>query len=128
MKYSSCADRSRHSLCEQPGRFIRLVDGQAGAQSLSSDHHKVRAGRSIYRTHVRSCRPASEPLRYAFVDGLSLPDSRTKPPSYNVAPNQELYVIRHNHKTGERTLDLLRWGLIPHGAGIVGFRYRGYPR
>ena len=58
---------------------------------------------------------ASEPLRYAFVDGLSLPDSRTKPPSYNVAPSQELYVIRHNHKTGERTLDLLRWGLIPHG-------------
>ena len=60
-------------------------------------------------------------MRYAFVDGLSLPDSRTKPPSYNVAPSQELYVIRHNHKTGERTLDLLRWGLIPHGAGIVGF-------
>ena len=33
---------------------------------------------------------ASEPLRYAFVDGLSLPDSGTKPPSYNVAPSQEL--------------------------------------
>ena len=59
---------------------------------------------------------ASEPLRYAFVDGLSVPDSRTRPPSYNVAPSQELYVIRQNHKTGERTLDLLRWGLIPHGA------------
>jgi putative SOS response-associated peptidase YedK len=58
---------------------------------------------------------ASEPLRYAFVDGLSVPDSRIRPPSYNVAPSQELYVIRHNHKTGERTLDLLRWGLIPHG-------------
>jgi putative SOS response-associated peptidase YedK len=57
---------------------------------------------------------ASEPLRYTFVDGLSLPDSRTRPPSYNVAPSQELYVIRHNHKTGH-TLDLLRWGLIPHG-------------
>jgi len=58
---------------------------------------------------------ASEPLHYAFVDGLSLPDSRTRPPSYNVAPSQELYVIRHNHKTSERTLDLLRWGLIPYG-------------
>ena len=59
---------------------------------------------------------ASEPLRYAFVDGLSVPDSRTRPPSYNVAPNEELYVIRQNHKTGERTLDLLRWGLIPNGS------------
>jgi putative SOS response-associated peptidase YedK len=53
---------------------------------------------------------ASEPLRYALVDGPSVPESRT-----NVAPSQELYVIRHNHKTSERTLDLLRWGLIPHG-------------
>jgi putative SOS response-associated peptidase YedK len=58
---------------------------------------------------------ASEPLRYAFVDGLAVPDSRTKPPSYNVAPSQELYVIRENQETGERTLDLLRWGLVPHG-------------
>ena len=58
---------------------------------------------------------ASDPLRYAFVDVLAVPDSRTRPPSYNVAPSQELYVIRHNHKTDERTLDLLRWGLIPHG-------------
>ena len=57
----------------------------------------------------------SEPLRYAFVDGLSVPDSRARPPSHNVAPSQELYVIRENHKTGEPTLDLLRWGLIPRG-------------
>jgi len=51
---------------------------------------------------------ASDPLRYAFVDGLSVPDSRAKPPSYNVAPSQLLYVIRQNHKTSERRLDLLR--------------------
>ncbi|MGO8843330.1 MAG: SOS response-associated peptidase family protein, partial [Methyloceanibacter sp.] len=58
---------------------------------------------------------ASDPLRYAFVDGLSVPDSRARPPSYNVAPSQLLYVIRENHETGERRLDLLHWGLIPHG-------------
>ena len=44
-----------------------------------------------------------------------MPHNRTRPPSYNVAPSQLLYVIRENHQTGERTLNLLRWGLIPHG-------------
>lgn len=58
---------------------------------------------------------ASDPLRLAIVEGLNAPDSREKPPSYNVAPNQLLYVIRENHDTGERVLGLLRWGLIPHG-------------
>jgi putative SOS response-associated peptidase YedK len=38
-----------------------------------------------------------------------------KPPSYNAAPSQLLYVIRENHDTGERVLGLLRWGLIPLG-------------
>jgi putative SOS response-associated peptidase YedK len=30
------------------------------------------------------------------------------------APSQELLVIRRNHKTGEVSLDPLRWGLIPY--------------
>ena len=36
------------------------------------------------------------------------------PRRWNGAPSQELLVIRENHKTRERSLDLLRWGLIPH--------------
>jgi putative SOS response-associated peptidase YedK len=36
------------------------------------------------------------------------------PPRWNAAPSQELLVIRRNHKTGEVSLDPLRWGLIPH--------------
>ena len=51
---------------------------------------------------------ASDPLRFAFVDGLNVPDSRAKPPSYNVAPSQLLYVIRENHETGRRTLGFAR--------------------
>jgi putative SOS response-associated peptidase YedK len=35
-------------------------------------------------------------------------------PRYNAAPSQELFVIRQNHKTGKRSLDLITWGLIPH--------------
>jgi putative SOS response-associated peptidase YedK len=57
---------------------------------------------------------ASDPLRLAIVEGVNLPDSRAKPPSYNAAPSQLLYVIRENHDTSERVLGLLRWGLIPH--------------
>ena len=37
------------------------------------------------------------------------------PPRYNAAPSQELFVIRRNRDTGARTLDLLKWGLIPTG-------------
>ena len=36
------------------------------------------------------------------------------PPRYNAAPSQELWAIRQNHDTGERSLDLLRWGLVPY--------------
>ena len=55
-------------------------------------------------------------LRYAIVEGLDVRDSRLSnyPRRWNGAPSQELLVIRENHKTGERSLDLLRWGLIPH--------------
>lgn len=34
-------------------------------------------------------------------------------PSWNVAPSQEAAVIRRHPQTGERHLDLLRWGLLP---------------
>jgi SOS response associated peptidase (SRAP) len=37
------------------------------------------------------------------------------PPSYNVAPTQNVPVVRVN-KAGERTGALLHWGLIPHWA------------
>jgi putative SOS response-associated peptidase YedK len=36
------------------------------------------------------------------------------PPRTNAAPSLELLVIRQNHQTGERSLDLLKWGLIPY--------------
>jgi len=59
---------------------------------------------------------SSGPLRLAIVEGLDVSDSRLGkvPRRYNAAPSQELLVIRQNHKTGGRALDLLKWGLIPH--------------
>jgi putative SOS response-associated peptidase YedK len=60
---------------------------------------------------------SSAPIRLAILDGLDVRDSRIHnyPPRWNGAPSQELLVIRRNHKTGEVSLDPLRWGLIPHG-------------
>ena len=59
---------------------------------------------------------SSGPLRLAIVEGLNVSDSRLAnvPRRYNAAPSQELFVIRQNHKTSERSLDLLKWGLIPY--------------
>jgi len=59
---------------------------------------------------------SSRPLRLAIVDGLDVSDSRMGNirPRFNAAPSQELLVIRQNHKTGKRSLDLIKWGLIPH--------------
>jgi len=59
---------------------------------------------------------SSRPLRLAIVEGLAVNDSRmgNVRPRYNAAPSQELLVIRQNRKTGERSLDLIRWGLVPH--------------
>src|SRR5262249_52181994 len=56
------------------------------------------------------------PLRYTIVDGMNVRDSRVHnyPARWNAAPSQELLVIRRNHKTGEVSLDPLRWGLIPY--------------
>jgi len=47
------------------------------------------------------------------MDSMSAKAARARP-RYNAAPSQELLVIRQNHKTGERSLDLIKWGLIPH--------------
>ena len=35
-------------------------------------------------------------------------------PSWNVAPTQSAPVVRRHPETGERRLDLLSWGFLPH--------------
>jgi putative SOS response-associated peptidase YedK len=37
-------------------------------------------------------------------------------PSYNVAPTDTLPIVRYDAKAGSRSLDLMRWGLIPYWA------------
>jgi putative SOS response-associated peptidase YedK len=50
---------------------------------------------------------------------FSIPPHRPTPnfpPSWNVAPTDSLPVVRFDTKAGERSLDLLRWGLVPYWA------------
>src|SRR3954471_21321567 len=60
-------------------------------------------------------------LGLKIIDALAPRDNRVTgdpfgnvPPRYNGAPSQQLWVIRQNAETGERSLDLLQWGLIPY--------------
>jgi putative SOS response-associated peptidase YedK len=36
------------------------------------------------------------------------------PPTWNMAPTQKAMVVRNHPETGERHLDLLKWGLLPY--------------
>jgi putative SOS response-associated peptidase YedK len=58
----------------------------------------------------------SDPIRLSIVEGLNVVDTQPSnyPRRWNAGPSQELFVIRENHETGERSLDLLKWGLIPY--------------
>ncbi len=50
---------------------------------------------------------------------FSIPPHRPTPnfpPSWNVAPTDSLPVVRYDAKAGERSLDILRWGLVPFWA------------
>ena len=47
---------------------------------------------------------------------IPIPPQRDLPISWNVAPSQDVLVIRHNPKNKQRSLDALRWGLIPYWA------------
>ena len=54
-----------------------------------------------------------------LIEVFSIPPSRPAPNvavSWNVAPTDPLPVVRYNGKSGERSLDVLRWGLVPFWA------------
>ena len=60
-------------------------------------------------------------LGLKIIDALDPRDNRVTggpfgnvPPRYNGAPSQQLWVIRQNPQTSERSIDLLQWGLIPY--------------
>jgi putative SOS response-associated peptidase YedK len=53
---------------------------------------------------------------------FSIPPHRPTPniaPSWNVAPTDPLPVVRYDARAGERSLDVMRWGLVPFWAKDV---------
>jgi putative SOS response-associated peptidase YedK len=47
---------------------------------------------------------------------IPIPAQRDLPISWNIAPTQDVLAIRFNPATKQRSLDVLRWGLIPNWA------------
>src|ERR1700748_974561 len=45
---------------------------------------------------------------------IPIPPQRDLPISWNIAPTQDVFAIRMHPETKQRTLDILRWGLIPN--------------
>jgi putative SOS response-associated peptidase YedK len=86
---------------------VAKQSGAAVARTLPNAYIPHMCGRVIQ---------SSGPLHYALVEGMNMRESRmyNYPRRWNAAPSQDLLVIRRNHRTGEVSLDLLRWGLIPH--------------
>jgi putative SOS response-associated peptidase YedK len=50
---------------------------------------------------------------FARLYNIPIPPQLDLPISYNIAPTQNVLAIRLNPTTKQRTLDVLRWGLIP---------------
>jgi len=47
---------------------------------------------------------------------IPIPTQTDLPISWNIAPGENVLVVRYNSQTGRRSLDALRWGLIPSWA------------
>jgi putative SOS response-associated peptidase YedK len=64
--------------------------------------------------------PAAEIARI-FATRNPLPNY---PARYNLAPTEAVLAVRFNRETGERSLDPLRWGLVPHWVKDLAFGAR----
>src|ERR1700736_6359358 len=55
---------------------------------------------------------------------IPIPKQTDLPISYNIAPSQKVLTIRFNSESRARSLDVLRWGLIPYWAKDQKIAYR----
>jgi SOS response associated peptidase (SRAP) len=100
-------------------RILFLV---CSKDTITQPHRPVQplgpAPRSGYaRNMCGRVRLSSDVSEIKLVFGIP-PDRPTPnfPPSWNVAPTDSLPVVRYDSKAEQRSLDTLRWGLIPYWA------------
>jgi putative SOS response-associated peptidase YedK len=67
-------------------------------------------------SHVRPVIAERPEEELARIYRIPIPSQPDLPISYNIAPSQEVLPIRLNPETKERSLDRLRWGLVPYWA------------
>ena len=91
-------------------RFSARITTGATASRLGPRRRRAMLARMCGRVRLSS--DVSE-IKLVF----SIPSHRRTPnfpPTWNAAPTEALPVVRYDAKAGERSLDLLRWGLVPY--------------
>ncbi len=110
--------------------FGMIMFGQATSRlsSKSSSSGRAASTTSIRQTiRARSKKPAPGMCGRAKLEtdvseikiAFRIPPEYPTPnfaPSWNVAPTDNLPIVRYDQKAGHRTLDLMRWGLVPYWA------------
>src|SRR5437868_8782564 len=96
--------RSPGAICVNviPGPYLALTG------STRSKHGRAMCGRAKLEGDVSEIK----------IDLRVPPEYPTPnfPPSWNVAPTDSLPIVGYDAKTQSRTLDLMRWGLVPYWA------------
>jgi putative SOS response-associated peptidase YedK len=59
-----------------------------------------------------------QPDQVRLVDPAGSADPNIAP-SWNVAPTDPLSVVRYDARASERSLDVMRWGLVPFWAKVI---------
>ena len=61
---------------------------------------------------------------HSISSAVAIPPQPDLPISLNIAPTQDVFAIRLHPETKQRTLNALRWGLIPNWAKAPKIAYK----
>ena len=130
-RISTCTQARESRRRGRAGVVRQVLRANRAIGLLISGRNADRSGRPVHRhpdplgpapgrryAHamvVASVSPSMSAKKLVF----SVPPHRPTvnfPASWNVAPTGPLPVVRYDRRAGERSLDLMRWGLVPYWA------------